>query len=119
MRTEQRPSNRGETWDMKMLFMTWALAVLLICDGARLANATPSQRLGQADAGVLDVSSDPPARIAIDDADMGKVTPQPRLELKAGHHKLTLTTLDGAHTRTIGFTIAAGQTTKLTIHLGS
>ncbi len=69
--------------------------------------------------GYLDVASDPPAKIAIDDADTGKVTPQPHLEVKAGHHKLTLTTLDGAHTRTIGFTVGPGETRKFSFHLAS
>jgi hypothetical protein len=77
------------------------------------------ERVGQADAGFLDVSSDPPAHIVVDEADTGRVTPQARLELKAGHHKLTLVTLDGARKRTMGFTIEAGQTTKLAIHLWS
>ena len=71
----------------------------------------------QGDAGYLHVESDPPARIAIDDADTQAVTPQAHLELKAGHHKLTLVTLDGARKRSIGFNVEAGQTTTLTIHL--
>ena len=45
------------------------------------------------------------------------MTPQPHLELPAGHHKLTLVTLDGARKRTIGFNVEPGQTTTLTIHL--
>jgi hypothetical protein len=69
--------------------------------------------------GFLDIASDPPAKITIDDADTGKLTPQPRLELPAGHHKVTLVTQDGAHKRTLGFTIQAGETTKLTLHLSS
>ena len=73
----------------------------------------------QADTGFLEVSSDPPAHITVDDADTGKVTPQSHLELKAGHHKLTLVTLDGSRRRTLGFNIEAGQTTKLAIHLSS
>jgi hypothetical protein len=76
-------------------------------------------RAGDADTGFLDVSSDPPAKIFVDDADTGKTTPEPHLALKAGHHKLKLVTKDGAHNRTIGFTIEAGQTTKLSIHLAS
>ena len=47
------------------------------------------------------------------------MTPQARVELKVGHHKLTLVTLDGSRKRTIGFNVEAGQTTKLTIHLSS
>ena len=69
--------------------------------------------------GFLDIASDPPAKITIDDADTGKLTPQPRLELPVGHHKVTLVTTDGAHKRTLGFNIQAGETTKLTLHLSS
>jgi len=72
------------------------------------------------DSGYLDVGSDPPgAKILIDDTDTGKTTPQTQMPLKVGHHKLTVVTADGAHSRTIGFTVAAGQTTKLTVHLSS
>lgn len=67
--------------------------------------------------GFLDVSSDPPAKILIDDADTGKVTPQPHLELKVGHHKLTLARLDGGRSRTFGFQVESGQTRKFTVHL--
>jgi hypothetical protein len=73
----------------------------------------------QADAGFLNVASDPPAEIIIDDADTGKVTPQPKISLPAGHHRLTLVTKDSAHKRTIGFRITAGETTQLTIHLST
>ncbi len=69
------------------------------------------------DTGFLDVSSEPPAHVVIDDVDTKAVTPQPHLELKAGHHKLTLVTLDGARKRTMGFNVEAGQTTKLALHL--
>jgi hypothetical protein len=71
------------------------------------------------DTGYLDVASDPPAEIFIDDGDTGKVTPQPKLTLPAGHHRLTLVTSDNARKRTIGFRITAGETTKLTIHLAA
>src|SRR5580698_4917306 len=67
--------------------------------------------------GFLDVASDPPAKILIDAADTGKVTPQPHMELKVGHHKLTLARLDGGHSRTFGFQIESGQTRKFTVHL--
>jgi hypothetical protein len=76
-------------------------------------------RAADAETGYLDVSSDPPAKIFVDDADTGKTTPAAHLQLKAGHHKLTLVTPDGTKKRTIGFTIEAGQTTKLSIHLAS
>jgi hypothetical protein len=69
--------------------------------------------------GYLDVSSDPPAEIFIDGADIGQTTPAQHVPRHVGHHKLTLTVPDGSHKRTIGFTIGAGQTTQLTIHLTS
>jgi hypothetical protein len=73
-----------------------------------------------ADTGYLDIASDPQgAKILIDDRDTGKTTPQSHLALAAGHHKLVLITPDGAHRRGIGFTVEAGQTTQLTIHLAS
>jgi|HubBroStandDraft_1064217.scaffolds.fasta_scaffold00828_10 hypothetical protein len=72
---------------------------------------TPGAETGT---GFLDVSSDPPAK---DDADTGKGTPQPHLELSVGHHKLTLVRLDGGHNRTLGFKIEAGDTRKFTLHL--
>jgi hypothetical protein len=71
----------------------------------------------ETDVGFLDVASDPAAKILIDDADTGKMTPQTHLAVKAGHHKLTLVTVDGAHTRSFGFTVEAGQTRKFTVHL--
>jgi hypothetical protein len=83
------------------------------------AHPPVEHRQGDADTGYLDVTSDPPAKVFVDDADTGKTTPAAHLPLKAGHHKLTLVTSDGAHKRTIGFTIDAGQTTKLSIHLAS
>jgi hypothetical protein len=76
-------------------------------------------RADDAETGWLDVASDPPAEILVDEADTNKVTPQTHMPLKAGHHKLTLVTKDGAHKRSIGFNVTAGQTTKLTIHLSS
>jgi hypothetical protein len=80
---------------------------------------TLAGRTSDAEVGFLDITCDPPARILIDDADTGKVTPQPHVEIQAGHHKLTLVTLDGAHSRTFGFTVEAGKTRKFTVHLAS
>jgi hypothetical protein len=91
------------------------LATVLALLGAMLPVGTVS---AQTDTGTLDVSSDPPAEISIDDKDTGKVTPQ-QLVLPAGHHRLTLATKDNAHQRTIGFRITAGETTKLSIHLAT
>jgi len=84
---------------------------------AALASGGVGDRPAQTDTGFLNVGSDPPARVIIDDGDTKTVTPQPHLELPAGHHKLTLITLDGARKRTIGFNVEPGQTTTLTIHL--
>jgi hypothetical protein len=72
--------------------------------------------------GFLDIASDPPAEITIDDNATGKITPQPHLELPVGHHKLTLVARgprDAIHKRTLGFNIQQGETTKLTVHLSS
>ncbi len=80
------------------------------------ASATLSEGMEMA---FLDVASDPPAHILIDDTDTGKTTPQSRLVLSAGHHVLTLITSDGAHKRTIGFTVNAGQTKTFKIHFAS
>jgi hypothetical protein len=79
----------------------------------------PESLGAQTDTGLLEVSSDPPAHIVIDDVDTKTVTPQSHLELKAGHHKLTLITLDGSRKRTLGFNVESGQTTRLSIHLSS
>jgi len=76
-------------------------------------------RADDAQTGWLDVASDPSAEILVDDVDTNKATPQTHMPLKAGHHKLTLVTKDGAHKRNIGFNVTVGQTTKLTIHLSS
>ncbi len=108
-------------------FLSASLAMGLVALGALAPSAAsagcpPSTALArEADTavGFLDVASDPAAKIAIDGVDTGKTTPQLHLALAAGHHKLTLVTLDGAHQRNIGFAIEAGQTTKLTIHLAS
>jgi PEGA domain len=70
------------------------------------------------DTGFLDVSSEPSgAKILIDDADLGQSTPQHHLPVHAGHHRLTLVAGDGVHKLTVGFTVDAGQTKKLTLYL--
>ncbi len=98
-----------------LLLMCTLVGALVSSVGARASDA--ADRLGQTDTGFLNVGSDPPARVIIDDADTKTVTPQPHLELPAGHHRLTLVTLDGARKRTLGFNVEPGQTTTLTIHL--
>jgi hypothetical protein len=103
---------------MRALLLACALVVVGVAAESPVARAADALR-GDHDTGYLDVSSDPPARVHIDEGDTGKTTPVQHLPLKAGHHKLTLVTADGAHKRTIGFTVEAGQTTKLSIHLTS
>ena len=94
-----------------LIFAAWAGVA---APAARADVAAPAQ---EAATGFLDVTSEPPARILIDDADVGQSTPQHRLPVRAGHHKLTLVTSDGARMLTIGFTVEAGQTKKLTLYL--
>ncbi len=97
-----------------------ALALGAIHQPAHAATAAGSHgRPHGTQTGFLDIESDPPAKISIDDSDTGKFTPQPHLELPAGHHKVTLVTKDGSHKRTLGFNIQPGETTKLTLHLSS
>lgn len=68
----------------------------------------------------VDVASPPPAAIFIDDAGLvdkaGKplLTPQTHLPLAAGTHALLLQTPDGKKSK-IRFSIAGGQTTRLTL----
>jgi hypothetical protein len=85
---------------------------------ASLEHADLPHQMGDTDMGFLDVSSEPSgAKILIDDADLGQTTPQHRLPVRVGHHRLTLVTSDGAHKLTVGFTVEAGQTKKLTLYL--
>jgi hypothetical protein len=106
---------------MKAFLATCALAMLAASAPAAGAAVVPPapHRAADADTGYLDVSSDPPAKIFVDDADTGKTTPATHLPLKIGHHKLLLVSPDVGKKRSIGFTIEAGQTTKLSIHLAS
>jgi len=85
---------------------------------ASLEHADLPHQMGDTDMGFLDVSSEPSgAKILIDDADLGQTTPQHHLPVRVGHHRLTLVTSDGAHKLTVGFTVEAGQTKKLTLYL--
>ena len=85
---------------------------------ASLEHADLPYRMGDSDMGFLDVSSEPSgAKILIDDADLGQTTPQHHLPVRVGHHRLTLVTSDAAHKLTVGFTVEAGQTKKLTLYL--
>jgi hypothetical protein len=106
---------------MKALFRSFAWAVILLMGAFQQAGAAPSSALqptGDSDFGFLDVSSEPSgAKILIDDADLGQTTPQHHLPVRAGHHRLTLVASDGARKLTVGFTVDAGQTKKLTLYL--
>jgi hypothetical protein len=111
------PSKKATAKAMRTLLATCAFLAALVGPAGARAHASPCARSAQTDTGFLDVDSDPPAKIFVDDVDFDKVTPQHHLELVAGHHKLKLVTLDGARKRTIGFTIEPGQTRKLTVYL--
>jgi hypothetical protein len=109
---------------MRTVFPALSLATVLALGALHpLAQAATGASRGEAPhdllVGVLDIESDPPAKIKIDDKDTGKITPEHHLELTVGHHKLTLETKDGAHKRSLGFNIQAGAITKLTLHLSS
>lgn len=69
------------------------------------------------DVGFLTVTTDPPAKLSVDGADTGKTTPVTKLSLPAGKHKVTLTSLDGKTTRSLGVTIVAGEEKRLTVSL--
>jgi hypothetical protein len=99
-----------------------ACTVFMCLGGGVLAGTAANASAGIAgdvEIAFLDVASEPAARIVIDETDTGKTTPQPRIALTAGHHVLTLVTPDGAHRRTIGFSVEAGQTKTFKIHFAS
>jgi hypothetical protein len=105
---------------MRATILSLASATLLalgVPNGSARA-APAAEPTGDTDMGFLDVSSEPTgAKILIDDADLGQTTPQHHLPVRVGHHRLTLVTSDGAHKLTVGFTVEAGQTKKLTLYL--
>jgi len=106
---------------MKALLRSLASAVIVLMATFHQAGAATSSvlhRMGDSDFGFLDISSEPSgAKILIDEADMGQTTPQHHLPVRAGHHRLTLVSSDGARKLTVGFTVDAGQTKKLTLYL--
>ena len=105
---------------MRTLLSTCLTAAAFLVGLAAFAGpAAMHDRVADTDMGFLDVSSEPSAaKILIDDGDVGQTTPQHRLAVRAGHHRLTLVTSDGAHKLTVGFSVEAGQTKKLTLYLG-
>jgi hypothetical protein len=102
---------------MKALLTMCTLVGAMLSPPGAWASGRTADPLAQTDTGFLNVGSTPAAHVIIDDADTKTVTPQPHLELKVGHHTLTLVTLDGARKRTLGFKVEPGQTTTLTIVL--
>ncbi|MBV9945536.1 MAG: PEGA domain-containing protein [Myxococcales bacterium] len=111
---------------MKAVLSTCALATCLlgiVCESPLFAAGLPANGPAgpheQSGTGFLDLSSEPPgAKILIDDADLGQRTPQHHLPVPSGHHRLTLVPTDGQHTPlTLGITVEAGETRKLTLYL--
>jgi hypothetical protein len=95
--------------------------VLAACAMAATLLAGTAGHSQPADMGTLDVGSDLPAEIFIDGQDTKQQTPPPpkskRLPVTAGHHSLTLTTLDQKHTSTIGFKVDRNGTFTIVMHL--
>jgi hypothetical protein len=105
---------------MKVLLLSSVLMTSLAAGlpGSAVEAATGSAPAGdEAHGAILDVASDPVAKILIDAVDTGKTTPERHLFVRPGRHKLTLITLDGRHQRTFGFAIEVGETRKFTVHL--
>ena len=106
---------------MKMFVLSSVLVTSLAASLPATAVASAMLRSGPAGdeerEAVLDVASDPVAKILIDAVDTGKITPEKHLHVRPGRHKLTLVTLDGRRQRTLGFAIEAGETRKFTVHL--
>jgi hypothetical protein len=104
---------------MKAFLLASASAAILLAGLVPVAtHAAVADRVGDTDTGFLDVSSEPPgAKILIDDADLGQTTPQHHLPVRSGHHRLTLVAADGSRKLTVGFSVEAGQTKKLTLYL--
>jgi PEGA domain len=116
-----RPSDKSKEM-MRRLFWACALTGVLLAGATAFGQPVGTARaVGPAsdtDTGFLDVSSEPSgAKILIDDADLGQTTPQHHMAVRVGHHRLTLVTSDGAHKLTVGFSVEAGQTKKLTLYL--
>jgi hypothetical protein len=66
-----------------------------------------------ADTGFLAIASTPSAKIAIDGQDTGLMTPQAKITVPVGRHKLTLETPDGKNKKSIDFIVRKGETTRL------
>jgi hypothetical protein len=100
---------------MKLLAASAVMATLLLGASTTVAQRpfpTPSD---PRDMGTLIVESDPSAEIVLDREITGLWTPQV-MGLHPGHHTVTLVRRE-RRPSTYGFTIEAGRTTRLTIHL--
>ncbi len=78
--------------------------------------AAPSAQADN-DVGYLTVKSEPSAHIVIDDKDTGLSTPQTKMKLEVGRHRLTLVTNDQKTKRSLGFAITKDKETQLSINL--
>ena len=81
--------------------MRWqVLWGVMACAGVTGVVAPPaSAQVAQqpkGEVGYLSVTSEPAAKVFVDDVDTKLTTPVAHFELKAGHHKLTLVSVDGA-----------------------
>ena len=79
------------------------------------ATAEPG-RVAAGDTGFLTVTTDPPAKLIVDDQDTGKMTPVSRLPLPVGKHRVTLAVPGGAQ-RSLGVNITKGEETRLRVNL--
>jgi PEGA domain len=69
------------------------------------------------DVGYLTVKSVPAAHILIDDKDTGLSTPQTKMKLEVGRHRLTLVSSDQKLKRSLGFAITKDKETQLNVNL--
>jgi hypothetical protein len=77
----------------------------------------PSRAQSPADVGFLSVTSEPSARIFVDDKDTGLSTPQTRMPLPPGRHRLMLVAPDQKAKKSLGFVITKGEETRLRVSL--
>jgi hypothetical protein len=96
---------------------TLALTLGTPAVGAGVA-ALGDTRSGIADeVGYLTLVCEPAANVSIDGQAKGP-TPVTKLPLPVGAHQITLVSLDGKLTRTLGVTIAKDETKRLRVNLG-
>jgi hypothetical protein len=101
---------------MRLLAASAVMATLLLGASPTVAQGPPlPPPVDPRVMGTLIVESDPPAEIVMDREITGLWTPQV-MGLRPGHHTVTLVRRE-RRPSTYGFTIEAGKTTRLTIHL--